>query len=92
MSCQAQFAGCFRQHKTFFDGDGHRADGPVAAHGQTAAGFNKQHTHIIRRVDRRIKDAARHHIVPPWLKHQSLANPVELAQEMQPALAHRGAM
>jgi len=60
----------------------------MPAHGKASAGFNEKDASIVVGVRGRIQDAPAHHIVPPWLKHQSLSNPVKLAQKMLAFFAH----
>ena len=47
---------------------------------------------VIRRVDGWIENTAAHHIMAAWLEHQSLADPIEFPQKMEPALHHAVAL
>jgi hypothetical protein len=81
-------AGPLRYNQPFLNGNGDGADGAVAAHGQAAAGFDKQHGHIVLRVVRRVQDAAAHHVVATGLKHEAGTYPIILLQKMLPLFAH----
>ena len=83
-----QFARFARLDQAVFDTHGDGADGAMAAHRQAARGFNKQHRHIAISPRRRIKDRARHHVMPARFEHQTGADPVKLAQEMSALFQH----
>jgi hypothetical protein len=74
-----------------FQGEGDGADGPMAAHGQAAAGLDIENGHIEARVARRIQDSPGHQIVAARFEHQAGADPVIAAHEVLPPLAHGGA-
>src|SRR5690606_2387435 len=60
----------------------------MPAHRQTTAGFNKDNTKIIFSVYWRIKDAATHHIMPSWFKHQRLSNPIIFSYKVLSFFTH----
>ena len=85
---QAHFPFDFGNDEPFLDADGDGADGTVPAHGQAAAGLNKEDAQVVGRVRRWIENAPAHHVVPAGLEHEALADPVVLGQEVEPFLAH----
>lgn len=88
----AQLAGYLWRHQSFFNGDGDGTDGTMPAHGQAAAGFDKEHADIVLWVGRWVEDAAAHHVVAAGLKHQPLADPVVLGKEVQAPFHHGGTL
>ncbi len=84
----AHDAGCFGANETMLNGDGDGADGAVAAHGQAAAGFDKQYRYVVFGVVGRVQNTARHHVVAARFKHQTFANPVVFAEKMLAFFAH----
>lgn len=84
----AHDTGRFGADEAVLNGDGDGADGAVAAHGQAAAGFDKQHRYVVFGVVGRIQDTARHHVVAARFKHQTFANPVVFAEKMLAFFAH----
>jgi hypothetical protein len=64
--------GCFGFDQSFFDSDGDGSNSAMAAHGQAAAGFDKQNGHIIGRIMWGIQNTSAHHIMTTGLKHQPL--------------------
>lgn len=84
----AHDAGRFGANEAMLNGDGDGADGAVAAHGQAAAGFDKQHRYVVFGVVGRVQNTARHHVVAARFKHQTFANPVVFAEKMLAFFAH----
>src|SRR5690349_7188116 len=71
-----------------FNSNRYRADGSMTTHRQTATGFNKQNANIIFRIGGRIQNAAAHHVVTAWLKHQPLSYPIKLPQKVLTLFTH----
>ena len=81
-----------RRHQPVLDRHGDRSDRAVAAHRQAAAHLDEQDGDVAVGSRRRIEDRARHHVVAARLEHQRLADPVMVLEEVEPPLAHGGAL
>ena len=81
-----------RRHQPVLDRHGDGADRAVAAHRQAAAHLDEQDADVAVGAGRRIEHRARHHVVAARLEHQRLADPVVVGEEIEPPLAHGGAL
>ena len=81
-----------RRDQPVLDRHGDGADGAVAAHRQAAAHLDEQDADVAVGAGRRIEHRARHHVVAARLEHQRLADPVVVREEIEPPLAHGGAL
>src|SRR5690606_21970182 len=55
-----------RPDQTVLQTEGDHPDGPVAAHGQAAAGLDEQYARVRVRQGWRIQETAAHHVVAAW--------------------------
>src|SRR5579872_5832416 len=68
--------GNFWLDQSFLDANRDRADRAMTAHGQAAAGLDKEDGDIVGRIVWRVEDTAAHHVVAAGLEHESFADPV----------------
>ncbi|MNL18124.1 hypothetical protein D3C87_1392560 [compost metagenome] len=79
-----------RPDQAVLQAEGDHADGPMAAHGQAAAGLDEQDARIGVGQGRRVQEPAAHHVVAARLEAQRRPYPIVAVEEVEPPLGHAG--